>query len=184
MRLISTKVLFLFALILFAVASPLRAQPFKEAVDYNDYIVDQQNSIGRELITFNEAFADETVTFESITPTYNQLIKVTETAIANVTAMDAYGGNTDLRNSAAALFGFYLDIFKNEYLEMMKILLQDEATESGFARVEEIMQQISASEAEFDQAFNDAQTAFAEKHNFKLEENELTKEFEGEEGDE
>jgi hypothetical protein len=161
-------------------AAGLQAQKFKDAVEYNDYIVNLQNNIGREIISFNEKMAEETTTRESLEPGYQQMLAVTRDAVEKVAAMPGWDGSTELRDASLALFSFYLSIFEQEYVEMLDIVYSDAATEADYARLDEIMKDISERESALDKRFGEAQSAFAKKYNFILEENELQDEIDGE----
>lgn len=167
-------ILFLTIGIVLIPGTSLKAQKtFTDAVEYNDYIVDHQNEIGRKIIQFNEVMADENVSREALNPYYEQMLAVTQDAVNQVKAMPPYKGNTELRDSAVDLFSFYLGIFREEYVEMLDIVFAESPSEEDFTRMETIMTDIGEEEKGYDEKFGAAQTRFAELHGFTLEENEL-----------
>jgi hypothetical protein len=154
--------------------------PYASAVDYNDFIVEQQNAIGSAIINFNTIFGDENLNEEMALAGHGELLSVIQQSIDAMEVLEAFEGNTELRNSALELFRFYDRIVQKQYLDMLYIMLKVEITSDDEELMGDLLRSITDEEAGFDLRFQAAQNAFAEKYNFKLIENEMQEEIDGE----
>ncbi|MFH0865571.1 MAG: hypothetical protein V1904_05225 [Bacteroidota bacterium] len=131
---------------------------FSSAVDYNNFIIGQQENIVNKMNELSEAIDAENYT--DATTKQEELVKQCKSGIDSVKALDAYNGNTAFRDEAVTLFNFYKEISEKEYKEMLDILKKENIAETDIQRMEEIRQDISKRENERDEAFGKAQKTF------------------------
>lgn len=157
----------LIAIALIAATQILHAQ--NSAVEYNDRIINHQNSISIAITEFTDAFANDSTLTQLRAEAYLQIIAyTTQSAINDVSVMGAYQGDTTFRDAAINLFSFYLKSMREEYLEIVHIIYNENATLEDYTRMNEIIDQITSEEGVYDAAFTKAQSAFAEKFGFTL----------------
>lgn len=153
------------------------AQTFTVAVEYNDFIVDQQNKIGQKILLLVEKFGEEGMTKEGISPTLEDLLATAKSGVAATKQLGPFEGGAQLKESALALFQFYVRIIDIDYREMINILYVSALDDAAMTRLNEIIAKVQAEEAKYDGNFQAAQSAFATANNITLEENELQDEI-------
>lgn len=144
------------------------AQKFDDAVDYNDYIVNEQFAIIEEMEAWSTLIS-ELAEKDVVLTKLNQMLSQIEISIKKVKKLDDYEGNTAFRDAAIELFSFYGKICGNEYKELVEILYSEDLGEEELTRMNEIVEDITIREQNYDEKFISAQKEFAEKHNFILE---------------
>lgn len=149
------------------------AQKITDPVLYNDKIVDYQNNIGYAMVAMNEHIGMDGSTLSSSEELRLNLLKIIKESIVGVNKMESFDGNDDLRKAGLALFKFYEQAVSIDYKEAISILYKEDLSEDDVSALEAIAAKITADESEYDIAFEDAQVAFASKHNIDLEKNEL-----------
>lgn len=170
MKLVST----LFVLLL---ALNGRTQTFSSAKEYNDYIVDVQVSIGEKMLAFNDIVGDENSTLEYAISELNAIVKFADDQIAKASKITPFEKNTELKESALALFRFYRQILHEDYRKMVTIYFDPNLNEASLAEMQAILDDITEREKPLDARFQIAQEAFASKYNLELLENELQEEI-------
>jgi hypothetical protein len=154
----------------------LHAQSLKisDPVKYNDYIVEQQNNIGDELLKLIAMF-DALPEDQSIpTDQLNVIISTAKTSIANLNNLKPIANEFGMKQSAIDLFNFYKGTMDTDYRTVLDQLY---AETPEVALLQEILVKIQGEEAAVDQKFQEAQEKFSQHHNIQLEENEQQKEF-------
>lgn len=170
MKLVST----LFVLLL---ALNGRTQTFSSAKEYNDYIVDVQVSIGEKMLAFNDIVGGENSTLEYAISELNAIVKFADDQIAKASKITPFEKNTELKESALALFRFYRLILHEDYRKMVTIYFDPNLNEASLAEMQAILDDITEREKPLDARFQIAQEAFASKYNLELLENELQQEI-------
>lgn len=160
------KVLILGFIMLASGLVSAQGQTFKTAVDFNDYIVKQQNLIGTDLTKLVEAMGRDE---KSAWKAHGIVIATSETVIKNVKECNPYPGGTSLKLSALDLFGYYLKSLKNDYKRVIELLYKTGFTQADQAEMDSIVAKVTEEEAVFDAAFAKAQKEFADKYNILLE---------------
>lgn len=166
------KTLFLLPILLL-LGNLSSAQTFKDAVEYNDYIVELQNEIGYKIIAFNNKLGEEESTMEGVQPFYDDLIVTSKGCLTKLENLKAFENDASLKPAAENLFRFYVRCFSSSYYEMLQVIFKPELLEEDYLRLSNLMEEIATEEAVYDQAFTEAQLGFAEKYNFSLDRNEL-----------
>ena len=150
----------------------VQAQKFSTAIEYNDYIVEQQNSIASAMLIFNEGLNSLSATKENAMENLNGLKTATKTGLEKVRKMSAFEGNTSLREATIDLFSFYETTFANEYAQLVDLLFKDDLNDDILAEMERLLAKITESEKVLDENFASEQKAFAVTHGFELTTNE------------
>ena len=137
------------------------------AEQYNDRMVAEQDSV----IAYIQAF---TSTFTSgdralMDARRVSLVDRVQRSLTVLEGMDAFEGDTTLRDEAIAVFSFYLSVFQNEYADIISLISRAEIGAGENARLRFILQAIDSRERELDDAWLAAQEAFADEWNFDLE---------------
>jgi len=153
------------------------AAELEDAMSYNDYIVDQQSSIGRIMIALQEEMNKELLEPERLWSIYDSLLHQIDESLNAVKALPPYEDNVDLRNSAVELLQFYQSTVALGYKTLLEILIRQEFSESDMQTLNQILETVTAEEAIRDQRFQEAQNSFASTHNMELQENELNEFF-------
>jgi hypothetical protein len=177
------KTLFMLLLVTFTSkvsGQTFKAGPtFKNAVEYNDYIVDLQNQISGLIIEFNEKIGEPGATRESIQPHFDKMLLTTEGVISKIEKIKGYEGNVELRNTATELFKFYYKTFSVDYKALLDVLFLENLGEEEIAKMTVILERVTADEAVVDANFSKAQQAFAKQHNIELKKNEFQDDLDG-----
>lgn len=164
---------FIFTFLVFSSLCQANAQTFKTAVEYNDYIVEQQTLIGEKLMTFFERFGEEDMSNAVISTILDDLLNTVNDGVLAIKRLPAYEDDTQMRQAALELFQFYSKTIDQDYREMVNLVFGGNLDDATAARFKEIVAKVQAEEVEYDLNFSSAQGAFAEKYDFTLEENEL-----------
>ena len=159
-----------------ACSQPVRGKNgklYKNAVEYNDYIVSRQTIIMKNVMDFVKVSGTD---LDLAAKMLDRYIPEMDSIIADVKAMPPYKGDSILRDAAIGSFGFYKKVFGNEYKQLVNIRRSGgTGTEEGVAEMNKIVEQITLQEEQYDKIFHNAQEDFAKKNNMKLEENDLQK---------
>lgn len=139
---------------------------FNNAIEYNDYIINQQNLIVERIDAYisNISDGDKNSTLVSL----KELIKTIDQSLINLKNIGPYESNSAFRDAAIDLFEFYKSVAMNEYNEIVDIRFKEELTDEDYNRLQEIVDQISAKEKLVDDKFINSQKAFANEFGFIL----------------
>jgi hypothetical protein len=145
------------------------AQPkpvFKNAVAYNDYIINLQMGIMNSITAF-------TATFDSTSKPYTEskrmaLVVNCKNSIAKLKLMPAYKTNTGFRNAAIELFAFYQLTAETNYKKMTDILFKAKITDADRGIMDALIKAVSEKESVLDKAFLGEQKKFANENNIRL----------------
>lgn len=154
----------------------LNAQTVKitEPVKYNDYIVEQQNRIGGELLKligmFDALPEDKSETVAQL----DVVISTCTDAISKLKNLKTINNEFGMKQAALELFEFYEEIMDTDYRKVIDELYHEVP---DMTVLQDILVKVQESEAVVDQKFQTAQGSFAKYHNMQLEENELQEEF-------
>ena len=170
----------LFLLLVLLTSGLASAQKFSSAVEYNDHIVNLQNEIGYKMIAFNDQVGGENSTLEQVQPYFDELLSTTRDVIKRLEKVTPWDKNTELKSAALELFRFYEVTIDRDYREMVDIVYKSDLTDEDYARLTEILAKVTEDEKAYDNRFQAAQNAFADKYGFDLEQNELQDELDGE----
>lgn len=170
----------LFLLLVLLTSGLASAQKFSSAVEYNDHIVDLQNEIGYKMIAFNEQVGGENSTMEQVQPFFDDLLSTTRDVIQRLEKVQPWENNKELKLAALELFRFYERTIDKDYRQMIGIVYKAEMTDEDYQALTEILAKVTEDEKAFDNRFQLAQQAFADKYNIDLEKNELQEELDGE----
>ena len=171
---------FMFLLMLLCAGAGLNAQTLKvtDPVKYNDYIVDQQNLIGEQLVKligmFDALPEDKTV----VTDQLEILITQCKSSVKSVQNLKPIPNEFGMKQGALDLFSFYqvtMDTYYRQMIDEVYKEVPDAEVLQG------IVTNVQENEAKYDDAFQASQGKFAKYHNIQLGENELQQELEGEE---
>lgn len=144
----------------------------KEAVEYNDKIISEQNKIIEKSIGFISSF--ETSNYSLIDSLRLELISQIENSIKELEKMQDFEGNDSLRQSALDLYKFYKQVYENEFKEITQIITKDslQITEDDIIKHNILTRKIKNEEIKYDNNFQKAQQSFAKKYNLNILRNE------------
>jgi hypothetical protein len=146
----------------------------KDPVKYNDYIVEQQNLIGEQLLSLIDMFSDLPEDKAVITSHLDKLINTCGTAVNKVKNLKTIPNEFGMKQAAIELFSFYKVTMDTDYRALIDEFYK--AMPDGDA-MQDIIARIEAAEAPLDESFQGKQGQFAKYHNIMLLENELEKEL-------
>lgn len=160
--------LLVLASVMFIGSSLVRAQAsFTDPIAYNDYVVEQQFVVYDAIAMILSA---DILDSAALWSAYNQSLLSVKRTNLTIKNLPPFEQNTKYLLAAQAIFQFYEDVFTNDYPKMLKGLAFLNATEAEYAELDAIILSISEREAKLDEQFKLAQTEFALKYNFTLEE--------------
>lgn len=148
---------------------------YKNAVEYNDYIVNRQTTLMKKVLEFGKAA-------ETSPDSANQLLDlyVTQTngMITELKGMPPFNNDSTLRDAAIKSFTFYKRVFSDDYKRILSIRENaDFSITDAETKMNAIVEKLSEEEDEYDKAFHNAQKNFALKNNMELRENSIQKEL-------
>lgn len=163
---------------LFFIAFAVKSQSVSEtvitdAVAYNDFIVEQQNSIGLEIKVFSSIISDTTSMKSEAVAELEVLKSVVVKSTEKLKTLKQLDPDFDMKPAAVNLFGFYKRIMETYYVTFLDELYVEIP---DMDKLNVILGKITDEEAIYDNAYADAQQAFAEHYNIDLEENTLMEE--------
>ncbi len=150
---------------------------YNTPVEYNDYIINKQTGIVKNILVFGETLAPDP---KGILEKLPGFATDAEAAINDVKGMPAYDGNTEMRDEAVKLFSFYVDIFKNEYRQMAELSVALDGKPANAEQTEQFnafVAQVTKKEEPLDKSFQKAQRDFAKKHNMRIYETDIQKQM-------
>ena len=146
---------------------------YKNAVDYNDYIIGRQTQIIKKVMDFIKVSETDLDSARNMLDTYSHDM---DGIINDIKGMPAWKGDTTLRNAAVNSFRFYQKIFDKDYKRLIDIRKSGAAeTEEGANEMNKIVEDITREEDALDKDFHNAQKDFADKNKMKLTENDMQK---------
>ncbi|MEQ1675670.1 MAG: hypothetical protein ABL876_03140 [Chitinophagaceae bacterium] len=151
---------------------------YKNAVQYNDYIVGRQAILMKKVLEFGRA-AD--VNLDSAEQMLDKFSDETDEMIVDLKGMPPFKKDSALRDAAVRTFTFYKKVFSTDYKELLQVRNKpgiDVATAEQ--EVNAITVRLSKEEEGYINGLHKAQRAFADKNHMKLTENKMDKEFEKE----
>jgi hypothetical protein len=144
---------------------------YKNAAEYNEYIMENQKDIVNVFLEFGKAVEND---LDSADRTLDKGVKISDKALFNLKGMPAFKGDSAFRNAAIQSFEFYGYIIANEYRQIISIRRKGvNQTDEDFAFLNGLPELIGKREEKYDRAFHNAQKAFADKNNLSLVKNEL-----------
>jgi hypothetical protein len=140
---------------------------FYSAIEYNDFIVDQQNQVIQKMVSLTNSYDEGTPA--EVKMNFNNLVKQAEQCSANIDQLSDFDGDSTLKREARNLFGFYNRIFHNEYKKMVDIFLKGpNASDSDIVELNTIVQDVRKKEDSLNQKLGNVQVAFARKFEFEF----------------
>lgn len=167
------KIILLIALSCMSFVLSLSAQDkkasmtFKSAIDYNNFIIDEQEKVGTCMNHLSQAV--ESGTPQDMNDALDTLQVQTKKSKNVIGKLGAYNNNKDFRNAAVKLFLFYYKISRKEFKKMVKVISKgDKITKKDISVIDTIDKSISAKETILDASFSEAQQKFARENNFTI----------------
>lgn len=165
------------ALVFFVVGTAISAQAqtpaYKTPADYNDYIIMEQNVIGKKLEEYNQSLAQDEI--KVARKKHTELVTLITQSVQKINAMPDYKGNTEFKNAAFELFTFYKMIVEQDYVKIMNIVEKEGINDNSFMKINNIFTAIQQDETVMLGVFNRAQQNFSKQFDMKIQENEFEK---------
>lgn len=147
----------------------------KDAISYNDFIVSEQNKIGKLTTEFSKAC--EKGQLNKMQEKHTNLSAQIAESIRLVSGLPAWRGNTAFRDASVKLFELYRSITANEYIQMMAIFNEGIDMPGNRSKLSVLFDSINRRSKEVTDRFLDEQKKFAETFKIKLTENSYEKEL-------
>lgn len=166
MKTISALIMFVFISV--SGIAQTTVQKYATAIEYNDYIVDQQTAVGLAITEFTDKFNDSTSSKEVCNQ--QRLISLEKVKVCrnNIKAMPAWNGDVSLRDTALLLFDFYVRIFETSYSQILDLVFTEPFTDENQIALDKILEDLSWEEQKYDYWFMNCQKRFASKNRFFL----------------
>jgi hypothetical protein len=140
---------------------------FHTPVEYHDFIVDQQNTIIRQMLKLNELY--DSGSEQTIRSRFDSLQGSSNLCLNNIRSLSPYENDSTLKRDALALFQFYDTVFKAEYPRMLQIFLKGEqANERELEELNSIVNKVGLREKVLQDNLIRSQTKFAGEHQFEF----------------
>ncbi|MGB3004867.1 MAG: hypothetical protein WBC06_00040 [Chitinophagaceae bacterium] len=174
----SFAVIFFAVIVLLACNEPVKGPNgvvYKSAVQYNDYIVNRQTLLMKNVVAFGEIVQKD---LDSAGIMLTSFEEQTDKMISELKGMPSYKKDSSFRDAAIRSFIFYKQVFSNDYKRILEIGKEGTGgTEESGAEIDSIVEKITREEEDFDKAFHNAQKDFADKNKMKLIDNSVQKEI-------
>jgi hypothetical protein len=143
---------------------------YTSAVQYNDYIIDRQTKLSKEMVNFYGAIE---LSIDSADIILDRMQKQLEKSYTEISGMAPYKGDSVFREKGVQLFAFYKDEMIPTIREIINIrkkelTVSDEA--STDPRMETLQAKIDNGEEKVVNDFLSVQKKFAKENRLKLEE--------------
>lgn len=159
------NILFLFLATLISVHATAQSS-FATAVEYNDYIVVQQDNVGTAI---NTLMGNLNLDSATVWAYYNLGLATTQVSRDNIKNMPDFNNTSYFKNASLELFQYYVDVFTVEFKEVVTIYFDVNVPfENKLDKMNPIFDVIAAKEMKFDENFAKAQQQFATENNFEL----------------
>lgn len=135
------------------------------AADYNEFFVKLQDNVFAGFQMFNDDVAVNIDSARFDLLVVNMLVSF---AIDDLKTVTIYEGGKELKDAFNALFLFYDEASKNQFVEILDLIEKLELSEEDNARIAFLTEEIEQREGPLDMRVKDAQTAFAKLHGFTL----------------
>ncbi|MFH0865570.1 MAG: hypothetical protein V1904_05220 [Bacteroidota bacterium] len=139
---------------------------FSSAVEYNDFIIGQQEKILDCHKACTDAVDRNDITFAKTK--LDELAKQCKTSVDTLNKMDAYNSNTAFRDAGVKLFSFYKDFAGKGFKEELEIMAKPQLTPDDENRINQIENEFSTKEGDLYNAFIEAQNKFASENDIIL----------------
>jgi hypothetical protein len=162
-------VLILLGSLLLACSPPAHSgdRQFHSAVEYNDFILEQQNSIIRRMLLLNELY--DRGTEKEIRTAFDSLVFQCSSSLKCISELTPFEEDSILKLDAKRLFVFYDAIFHREYKRMLDIFLKGElASDEEVDELNQIVIAVGEQEAKLNEALSRSQEAFSKRHGFEF----------------
>ncbi len=154
-----------------AVAQPNPGPPvFADAIDYNNYIIGQQDLIANYYEEFATLIEDTNTTKAIATKKRLELLAKTRVCANNLKSMPPWQGNTELRDSAVVCFTFYVQMFEVEYTAILDLLFVEPLTDKEIDGINAIDKRTMLEEDRLNKMFYATQKRFAKQFDFIIDE--------------
>ncbi len=162
---------FLVLLIFCTGAKAQTATPkFSDAIEYNDYIIGQQDAVADAIKELMSVVNDSSSTRELCKAQLAKSLEKVMLCRDNIKALPGWQGDNSFRDTALLLFNFYVRSFEGPYTELIDLMWTDPFTEEISRKMNQIGADVAAEEAVYDNWFFSCQERFAIKNGFSLEE--------------
>ncbi|RQO31255.1 hypothetical protein DBR32_04610 [Taibaiella sp. KBW10] len=145
----------------------------RNATEFNNAIVTEQNAIITQVIGLNNAIT--TLDSAGAQQKRVQLIASVDACLAKVDKLEYKGDDKGLKANFIKLLNFYKATFSNEYTQIIAISFDKNATATDATKIQNMTNNIVKEEEVLDNKFQAAQQEFAKAHNMQIEENEMQK---------
>jgi len=139
----------------------------KNAVKYNDIIINSQIAIGKKFADMGNAF--ESRDSSQIYQCKSALNNTIDSALTIVGELSSLDGSTELKDAAMQLFTYYKSINQTKYQEIISIILLSFPTDDDAERLVVLKAEIAEEEEPLDSDLVLAQKHMMEKYGFSVE---------------
>ena len=98
-----------------------------DPAEYNNYIVDLQEMIGKEFIDFSMVLVNSS-DFKTNDQKRQDVLRNIELSLRKLRNMAPFKGTTDLRDESIAIFEFYRKLHAEEYARLAVLVTNKEST--------------------------------------------------------
>jgi hypothetical protein len=162
------KLIFLFAV---SMISVLHAKTFNTAIEYNNFLVDEQKQVIAKISDVTDALISDHFNAKVVWKAQKALEKQCDKAVKNVEKADTYPGALEFKKSMLDLLKYYQKFSKTDFKEVCTIYCKDYRSDDDIKRVGEILDMFDLMEQVNLLLFEYAQADFATANNFTVAKN-------------
>lgn len=137
-----------------------------EAISYNDTLVNSFDPITQKMVEFEMALYDSKST--DIDRMYDDLSTSIDRTVKFISEKPAFDGNESFKNAALDIVKFYDSVIDNEYKQMLEMIKSDTLSAEDEQRLGAAIDSTYSKEAQYYNAFEKEQAAFAAKYKFNV----------------
>lgn len=139
---------------------------FSTAVEYNDFIIGQQEKILDCHKACTDAIDQDNITVAKTK--LDELAKQCKVAVDTLNKMDAYNNNTAFRDAGVKLFNYYKEYAGKGFKEELEIMSKPRLNPDDENRINQIENEFSTKEGDLYNTFIEAQNKFASENDIVL----------------
>ncbi len=147
------------------------ATTFTTAVEYNNFIIDEQVSIVEKQNRLFEVMNADVLDAKLARQLQKEFAKQCDLSISKIKQIGAFDGNLEFKKACLSLFNCYKQYAKQGLPKIISIFENPKRTEADIDRFNKIQDEYELSCSVCFALLEEVQAAFAAKHNFTIDKN-------------
>lgn len=148
---------------------------YKNAVEYNDYIITRQTKLIKNFVDFGKAAQENLDSAEHL---LDRAADMSTKLLTEIKGMAPFKSDSSFRDAAVRSFEFYHRVLSKDYKDLLNLRRKsDEGDTEATSAMQDLVARVSKEEEGFDKTFHNAQKTFATDNHMELIDNSMQKEI-------